>query len=105
MSHGDRIGELPEGFQAIGHSSNSPFAAVRGDDSRLFGLQFHPEVYHTQMGTEIIKNFLFDICRCSGGWNMGSLVEETVKDIRERVGDGKVVAGLSGGVDSSVAAL
>lgn len=105
MSHGDRIGVLPKGFQAIGHSSNSPYAAVRGDDNRLFGLQFHPEVYHTQKGAEIIKNFLFDVCRCSGGWNMGSLVEETVKDIRERVGDGKVVAALSGGVDSSVAAL
>lgn len=105
MSHGDRIKVLPKGFQAIGHSTNSPFAAVRGDNSRLFGLQFHPEVYHTQKGIEIIKNFLFDICSCSGGWNMGSLVEETVSDISKRVGDGNVVAALSGGVDSSVAAL
>jgi GMP synthase (glutamine-hydrolysing) len=105
MSHGDRIGELPEGFQAIGHSSNSPYAAVRGDSSRLFGLQFHPEVYHTQRGNDIIRNFLFNICGCSGGWNMGSLVEETIKDIREQVGSGNIVAALSGGVDSSVAAL
>lgn len=105
MSHGDRIKVLPEGFQAIGHSTNSPFAAVRGDNSRLFGLQFHPEVYHTQKGIEIIKNFLFDICNCSGEWNMGSLVEETIHDIKKRVGDENIVAALSGGVDSSVAAL
>ncbi len=105
MSHGDRIEILPEGFEVIGHSKDSPVGAIRGKDGRIFGLQFHPEVHHTPRGKEIIRNFLYEVCRVRGLWEMGSFIEKTVEEIRERVGDGRAVSALSGGVDSAVASL
>ncbi|MDA8218970.1 MAG: glutamine-hydrolyzing GMP synthase [Dehalococcoidales bacterium] len=102
MSHGDHVDELPPGFRPIAHTGNAPVAATaRGN---LIGLQFHPEVVHTQHGKAIIDNFLTKICGCQGTWTPGSFINETVANIRSVVGDGKVICGLSGGVDSSVAA-
>ncbi len=105
MSHGDRIEELPVGFEVIGHSQNSPIGAIRRKDRMVFGLQFHPEVHHTPRGGEIIRNFLYEICGAEGRWEMGSFVRETVEEIRRMVGDGRAVSALSGGVDSAVASL
>ncbi len=105
MSHGDRVQNLPHGFTSIAHTENSPTAAIRHKHKPLYGVQFHPEVVHTPQGTEIIKNFLFNICHCAPSWNMSSFVEEAIAGIRERVGDKKVICALSGGVDSSVVAL
>ena len=104
MSHGDKLTELPRGFEAIARSSNSPFAAMENRERNLFGLQFHPEVVHTPHGREILKNFMFRICGCQGLWTMASFIERSVKEIRATVGDDRVILGLSGGVDSSVAA-
>jgi GMP synthase (glutamine-hydrolysing) len=104
MSHGDRVEELPPGFQAIGHTENSPYAAVANVDKRFYGVQFHPEVVHTPQGTRILGNFVHNICGCPADWDMGSFVDRAVEDIRAKVGDSKVLCGLSGGVDSSVAA-
>jgi len=103
MSHGDRIDELPPGFRALAHTDNSPVAAM-GDDRRLFGIQFHPEVAHTMFGRDLLKNFLYDVCGCSGTWTPANFIEESVKQIREQVGDGRVLCAVSGGVDSAVAA-
>lgn len=104
MSHGDRIESLPVGFVNIGSSDNSPVCAVKHTDRPIYGLQFHPEVVHTPRGADILRNFLFRICECKPAWSMGSFIEETVKEIRERVGSDHVLCGLSGGVDSSVVA-
>lgn len=102
MSHGDRLAELPAGFRVLARTSNSPFAAMgRGN---LIGLQFHPEVVHTKHGREIIHNFLYRVCGCSGDWKPASFVAEAVERIREQAGTGRVICGLSGGVDSAVAA-
>lgn len=103
-SHGDKLTELPEGFRAIGHTENSAFAAIEDPERKLYALQFHPEVSHTPRGREIIENFLFHICRCARDWTMGSFIDEACARVRQQVGDQKVVLGLSGGVDSSVAA-
>jgi GMP synthase (glutamine-hydrolysing) len=104
MSHGDRVDQLPPGFTTFGYSPNSPIAAM-GDPKRgLVGLQFHPEVAHTEIGGEILSNFLFRICQCSGSWDMRSFVEAAVKRIKEEVGPERVICALSGGVDSSVVA-
>jgi len=105
MSHGDYVSQLPPGFKKIGHTSNTEFAAIADRDRRLYGVQFHPEVAHTPKGNRIIGNFLCDICRCQGNWTPQSFIDDTVKRIRETVGKEKVVCGLSGGVDSSVAAV
>jgi GMP synthase (glutamine-hydrolysing) len=105
MSHGDRIEKLPRGFRAIAHTGNSPIAAMASKDKRMFSLQFHPEVVHTVKGTRILKNFIFAICGCKPTWKMSSFIEWSVTDIRETVGDKKVICALSGGVDSSVVAL
>jgi GMP synthase (glutamine-hydrolysing) len=105
MSHGDRIEDMPVGFSAIGHTSNSPVAAMANREKRLFALQFHPEVVHTDEGTKILHNFVFGICGCRPTWEMTSFIEWSVSDTRARVGDKKVVCALSGGVDSSVVAL
>ncbi len=105
MSHGDRVEKLPEGFHAIGATENAPVAAFAAPARRVWGLQFHPEVVHTVPGREILRNFLFTICGCQGLWDMHSFIETTIAQVREQVGDGKVICGLSGGVDSSVAAL
>jgi GMP synthase (glutamine-hydrolysing) len=103
MSHGDRIEALPPGFVALARTENSPLAAM-GDDRRRFGLQFHPEVVHTPRGKDILANFLYAICGCHGDWTPSNFIAESVQQIKEQVGDGKVVCALSGGVDSSVAA-
>lgn len=103
-SHGDRLIELPPGFVAVARSENSGFAAIEHPGLNLFGLQFHPEVFHTEHGTDIIRNFLYDICGCRGDWTMAGYIEMAVKRIQETVGDRHVILGLSGGVDSSVAA-
>ncbi len=104
MSHGDRITALPPGFSALAQSDNSPVAAIGDDERRLYGLQFHPEVAHTPRGKDILHNFLYAICGCHGEWTTGSFIEESVARIREQVGEGRVVCGLSGGVDSAVTA-
>lgn len=105
MSHGDRVAALPDGFEVIARSANSPFAAVACLPRRIYGLQFHPEVVHTPRGAELLRAFLFEVSGCAPDWTPGSFVDETVRAIRERVGDARVVCGLSGGVDSSVAAM
>jgi len=106
MSHGDSVEELPEGFRALARSESCEFAAVAGPDERLWGVQFHPEVTHTVRGHEIIDNFLTRICRLPCDWRAESIVEREVRKVRETVGtEGEVVLGLSGGVDSSVAAM
>jgi len=105
MSHGDRIKKLPQGFEIIGHSENSPFAAMRDKERNIFGVQFHPEVVHTPQGKEILNNFMFKICKCSPAWTMKSFIQQSIKEIRRAVGDNKVICGCSGGVDSTVAAV
>jgi len=105
MSHGDRIELLPEGFSIAGHTGNSPIAAMADKDRKLYALQFHPEVAHTDEGTTILRNFVYAICGCRPTWEMSSFIEWTVADIRSKVGNKKVVCALSGGVDSSVVAL
>ena len=104
-SHGDRVLEAPEGFAVAAANPSNPLAAVEDRARKLFGVQFHPEVNHTANGSTILRNFLFDACGCKGDWSMRSFVDESVEQIREQVGSGHVVCGLSGGVDSSVMAL
>ncbi|MCX7869897.1 MAG: glutamine-hydrolyzing GMP synthase, partial [Terrimicrobiaceae bacterium] len=103
-SHGDRITRLPPGFQVLGRTENSPHAVIGDPQRKIFGLQFHPEVAHTPRGKKILGNFLHGLCGCRAGWTMGSFIERTCAEVRERVGDARVLLGLSGGVDSSVAA-
>ncbi len=105
MSHGDRIEKMPEGFLGIGHTENSPVAAMADKSHKFFCLQFHPEVVHTEEGSRILQNFVFEICRCNPTWEMASFIEWQIADIRARVGGKKVICALSGGVDSSVVAL
>ena len=106
MSHGDSVKALPPGFHAIARSRNTPYAAIAEPQRRIYGLQFHPEVVHTQRGLDLIKNFLFRVCDCSNLWTMESFLEQTSRDIRKRIGRGKkVICALSGGVDSTVVAL
>ena len=104
-SHGDFVSAPPPGFEIIGTSANAPVAAIQNRERKLFGILFHPEVVHTEKGDQILRNFAFDVCGCRGDWTMASFVDETVANIQKQVGDGKVVCGLSGGVDSTVAAL
>ncbi len=105
MSHGDSIRVLPAGFRVTASTPNTPFAAVVDPQRQLFGVQFHPEVAHTPKGSVMLRNFLFDICGCKRSWTMKSFAKEAVADIRQTVGNKKVILGLSGGVDSSVAAV
>jgi GMP synthase (glutamine-hydrolysing) len=105
MSHRDTVFEPPSGFTALASSSGSPVAAVEDAERGIYGIQFHPEVVHTPYGQEILTRFLTEICGCEPTWSAASIVEEQVRRIREQVGEGKVICGLSGGVDSSVAAL
>ncbi len=104
MSHGDRVLRLPDGFEVLGTSEGSPFAAVRHRDRPIYGLQFHPEVHHTDGGSALLGNFVHHICGCENSWTMGRFIDDAIAAIREQVGDGRAVCGLSGGVDSSVAA-
>jgi GMP synthase (glutamine-hydrolysing) len=105
MSHGDRIEKYPSRFTSIAHTTNSPVAAMASVTDRFYALQFHPEVVHTPMGSKILKNFLFEVCGCRPVWTMKSFIDTTTKEIIERVGSKKVVCGISGGVDSTVAAV
>jgi GMP synthase (glutamine-hydrolysing) len=103
MSHGDRIEKLPPGFTSLAFTENSP-VAIMGNQEGIYGLQFHPEVVHTPEGKKILKNFIYRICGCRGNWTIGNFIDESIARVREQVKDGKVICGLSGGVDSSVAA-
>ena len=105
MSHGDRVTRLPPGFRAVGISTGAPFAAIADNSRRLYGVQFHPEVVHTPRGAALLANFVHRIAGCAGDWTMAQFRESEVARIREQVGDGLVICGLSGGVDSAVAAL
>lgn len=105
MSHGDSIERLPDGFEITAYTENTPVASSVNREKRLYGLQFHPEVHHTPKGKEILRNFLYEICQCKRSWTMKAFAKEAVGQIRENVQDGKVILGLSGGVDSSVTAL
>ena len=105
MSHGDRVLELPSGFTAIGSSDNSPVAAIKNENLKIYCTQFHPEVVHTKYGKDILSNFIFNIAGCKNTWTSKSFAETTIKEIRNKVGSSKVVCGLSGGVDSAVAAV
>jgi GMP synthase (glutamine-hydrolysing) len=105
MSHRDTVFEAPPGFTALASSSSSPVAAVEDPTRRVYGIQFHPEVVHTPYGQEILRGFLTGVCGCEQTWSAASIVAEQTRRIREQVGDGRVICGLSGGVDSSVAAL
>lgn len=103
-SHGDQVDELSNDFVKLATTDTCPFAAVKHNKKKFFGVQFHPEVSHTPKGSQILKNFLYDICGCSGDWKMSDFVSETLEVVRSKVGDAKVICGLSGGVDSSVVA-
>jgi GMP synthase (glutamine-hydrolysing) len=105
MSHGDRVATLPPGFLSIASSPNAPFAACANHTRRIYGVQFHPEVVHTPRGAEMLRAFLFDVAHLSPDWTPGSFIEESIATIRGQVGDGHAICGLSGGVDSSVAAV
>ncbi len=104
MSHGDQVVDMPPGFRSLAHTENSP-AAVIGNDSSIFGLQFHPEVVHTPQGKTIIQNFLYRVCGCHGTWTPSNFINESISTIKEQVKDGKVICALSGGVDSAVTAM
>lgn len=105
MSHTDYVGALPEGFRVTAWTKNCPAAAMEDASRKLYGVQFHPEVLHTPEGNKILKNFLYEICGCEGDWKVSSFVEQSIEYIRKKVGKGKALCALSGGVDSSVAAV
>ena len=105
MSHTDFVSKVPEGFKVIGKTKTCPTAAMENADKKFYAIQFHPEVNNTVNGTNIIKNFLFNVCGCTGDWKMSSFAEETIKKLKEKIGDKKALCALSGGVDSSVAAV
>ena len=105
MSHFDYISEIAPGFRITAHTADCPVAAAENAEQKLYAIQFHPEVLHTQEGTKMLYNFVRGVCGCSGDWRMDSFVETSIQAIREKVGDGKVLCALSGGVDSSVAAV
>lgn len=104
MSHSDYIKDLPEGFTVSAWSKGCPVAAIQNPDKKFYGVQFHPEVNHTQNGKKMLHNFLYKVCGCTGDWSMGNYAKTTIEDIRKRIGNGKVLLALSGGVDSSVTA-
>ena len=105
MSHGDRVIRMPDGFRVVGVSANAPFAAIANEVRRFYGLMFHPEVMHTPRGGELIRNFVLKIAGCHGQWTMAAFRETEIAKIKEQVGNGRVICGLSGGVDSTVAAV
>jgi len=105
MSHGDKVVELPQGFELVASSDNSELCAIQNPERNVFGIQFHPEVYHSVHGKEVLRNFLFEICKLTPSWNMKSFVQQSIDTIKKEVGDGTVLLGLSGGVDSTVTAV
>ncbi len=105
MSHGDRVNNLPDGFSVIGTSENAPYAAIADEARKIYGVQFHPEVVHTPDGAKMLQNFTHKIAGCNGDWSMAAFREKAIADIRAQVGEGRVICGLSGGVDSSVVAV
>lgn len=105
MSHGDRVVALPRGFKVLAQTKNSPFAAVGDLRRRLYGVQFHPEVVHTPRGEELLASFLFDVAQCTPDWSAGAFIDEAIEAVRRQVPRGRAICGLSGGVDSSVAAV
>ena len=105
MSHTDYIAKAPEGFKVTAHTPVCPVAAMACPERKLYATQFHPEVMHTAEGMKMLSNFVFNVCGCSGDWKMDSFVETTIQSLREKIGNGKVLCALSGGVDSSVAAV
>lgn len=104
MSHVDYVAQVPEGFEAIAHTADCPTAAMMNPTKKLYAMQYHPEVNHTENGTDMLRNFLFEVCGCEGTWTMANYAKQAIEDVRAKVGDGKVLLALSGGVDSSVAA-
>lgn len=104
MSHTDYVSDIPAGFSIVAHTANCPVAAMQNEDRKLYAMQYHPEVLHTEHGKEMLHNFLYEVCGCTGTWTMANYAKTAVADIKEKVGDGKVLLALSGGVDSSVAA-
>lgn len=104
MSHSDKVEVLPQGFEVIGDSDNSPYSAIANEEKKIYAFQFHPEVAHSEYGSKILKNFAKHICGCESTWNMGSFAKEKIKQIQEKVGNDKVLCAVSGGVDSSVVA-
>ena len=105
MSLGDSISKLPKGFKTVGESGNAPFAAIADDGRKFYGVQFHPEVLHTPEGAKLLKNFTHNVAGCKGDWTMGAYREQAIVNIRKKVGNARVICGLSGGVDSSVTAV
>jgi GMP synthase (glutamine-hydrolysing) len=105
MSHGDALSKLPDGFERMAHTANSPMCAVRNRDKRMYGVQFHPEVVHTPSGKQILENFVYKICGAKGGWGPGSFIAQKTAEITERVKAEKIICALSGGVDSAVTAV
>ena len=105
MSHTDYVETVPEGFRNIGYTSTCPNAAMENTERKLYGIQFHPEVNHSVNGTQVIRNFLYNVCGCSGDWQIASFVTESINNLKEKIGDKKALCALSGGVDSSVAAV
>ena len=99
MSHTDLITGMPEGFTSIAHTSECPVAAMENKDAKLYGMQYHPEVMHTENGTAMLRNFLYEVCECRGDWSMSNYAQTAIQSVREKVGDGKVLLALSGGVD------
>ena len=104
MSHTDYISELPEGFKSTAHTADCPVAAMENKERGLYGIQYHPEVMHTENGSEVLRNFLYEACGCKGDWSMSNYAQTAINQVREKVGNGKVLLALSGGVDSSVLA-
>src|SRR5690606_34724940 len=104
MSHGDKVSAIPEGFEAVGTSPGAPFAIIANEERKFYGVQFHPEVVHTPDGAKLYAQFVHAICGCEASWTMAAYREQAIAAIRKQVGDKKVICGLSGGVDSSVAA-
>lgn len=105
MSHGDHLTAIPPGFEHIAHTDNAEYCAIRSKEMKVWGVQFHPEVYHTESGKSILRNFAVDICGCSPTWNAISFIDAAIADIQRTIGDGGVICALSGGVDSTVAAV
>ncbi len=105
MSHGDKVENIPKGFKVLAHSASCPVAAMAHAERSIFGVQFHPEVAHTEIGSDVLRNFLFRVCKCVPDWTMESFVSTTIEEIRRKAQDGRVICALSGGVDSTVTAL